>query len=213
MEEPGATEGGANAIRKAIDQLTLLQQDSQLVRFIAVRGLLIATALAPPFLLTLAGQSREQSLTSLGPFVIASSLASVLSSYFWGRFADQSSRRVLIAASIAGTSILGITGLAGILIPTFSSSNFVMAGALFILMIAYQGVRLGRSTHLVDMTNQDRRASYTALSNTAIGVLLLLGGVFGFLAEMFGIAIVLVLLSLMCALATVLAAGLEEVQT
>lgn len=213
VEEPGATKGGANAISTAVDQLFLLRSDSQLVRFIAVRGLLTATALAPPFLLTLAGQSGEQNLTTLGPFVIASSLASVISSYFWGRFADQSSRRVLIAAAIGGTAILGVTGFIGLFIPTLASLNLVMAGALFILMISYQGVRLGRSTHLVDMASQDKRASYTALSNTAIGLLLLLGGFFGILADLFGIEFILILFSLMCAVAAFLAAGLEEVQT
>ncbi len=54
---------------------------------------------------------------------------------------------------------------------------------LFALMVSYQGVRLGRSTHLVDMAGSDRRESYTAISNTVIGVLLVVGGIFGVIAH------------------------------
>ena len=47
---------------------------------------------------------------------------------------------------------------------------------LFILAFGHQGVRLGRSTYLVDLADEDTRASYTAVSNTVIGVLLLVYG-------------------------------------
>ena len=212
QEEPGATEGGANAWDRAVEQFALFKQDAQLVRFIAVRGLLIATALAPPFLLSLAGQSGGRTLTSLGPFVVASSLASVLSAYVWGRFADVSSRQVLIASALVAAIVLAVSGVLAMFAPSLAAATYVMAGALFVLMISYQGVRLGRSTHLVDMADADKRASYTALSNTAIGVLLLAGGVFGLIAQWLGEAVVLLILSVMCIGAAVAALGLEEVQ-
>lgn len=212
VEEAGATEGGANALPLVFRQLSLLRQDGQLVRFIAVRGLLIATALAPPFLLALAGQSSDRSLTTLGPFVIASALASVLSSWVWGRFADRSSRWVLIASAIAGALVLGAAALTGLMFDGLRGATWIMSGALFIVMVSYQGVRIGRSTHLTDMADQDKRASYTALSNTAIGLLLLAGGLFGVLAQYAGVVTVLAVFALMCALAALLAAGLEEVQ-
>ena len=83
---------------------------------------------------------------------------------------------------------------------------------LFGLMIAYQGVRLGRSTHLVDMADEDTRAAYTALSNTVIGVLLLAGGGFSLVAHMFGGETVLAIMAAMSGLAIWAAWGLEEVQ-
>lgn len=87
-----------------------------------------------------------------------------------------------------------------------------MVGVLFVLTIAYQGVRLGRSTHIVDMADQDRRAAYTALSNSVIGVLLLFSGIFGLVAGWGGTALVMLLFATMCAVAAVVARGLEEVQ-
>lgn len=211
-EEPGATEGGANALERAIDQVALLGEDGQLVRFIAVRGLLTATALAPPFLLSLAGQSGERTLTSLGPFVVASALASVLSAYIWGRYADRSSRWVLITAALGGAAVLGAVGVLSFAAPSVMSATYFMAAALFVLMIAYQGVRLGRSTHLVDMADSDKRATYVALSNTIIGVLLLVGGIFGLIAQWLGVEAVLLIFAAMCFAAAALAFGLDEVQ-
>ncbi|MEQ9121351.1 MAG: MFS transporter, partial [Alphaproteobacteria bacterium] len=74
-EEPGATEGGGNPLAVARDQMGLLCDDPQLVRFIATRGLLIATALAPPYMLALAGRGADKgSVGSLGPLVIAAAL-------------------------------------------------------------------------------------------------------------------------------------------
>ena len=83
---------------------------------------------------------------------------------------------------------------------------------LFGLMIAYQGVRLGRATHLVDMADKDTRAAYTALSNTIIGLLLLAGGVFSLVANWFGGEMVLVIMAGMSGLAIMAAWRLDEVQ-
>jgi hypothetical protein len=116
----------------------------------------------------------------------------------------------MIAGGIATCAL----ALAGILMVVLrpEQAALPMAGALFILMVAYQGVRLGRSTHIVDMADEDRRAAYTALSNSIIGLLLLLGGVFGVLSELAGPASVMAVFSLMCVGSAVLARGLEEVQ-
>lgn len=218
LEVPGATEGGGNALQVAIDQIGLLRSDPQLVRFIVTRGLLIATALAPPYLLTLAGRSSGRQLGELGPFVVASALAAVTSTYFWGRLSDRSSRRVLIIAALAGAGSLGAAAALGLaasdatpaVAPRATGMAFPLV--LYVMMIAYQGVRLGRSTHIVDMATEQTRAAYTALSNTVIGLLLVGGGIFGALAARYGEVVVLAVFALMCLAAAATATGLEEVQ-
>tara|TARA_R110002126_G_scaffold4815_14_gene24959 strand:- start:3557 stop:4882 length:1326 start_codon:yes stop_codon:yes gene_type:complete len=211
-EAPGATEGGGNPLRVAREQFGLLRRDAQLVRFIVTRGLLIATALAPPYLLAIAGRDGEKSLGALGPFVLASAFAAILSTYVWGRLSDRSSRRVLGLSGMIAAAILaaaaGVAGAGG----SWLQNGFVLPVLLFGLMIAYQGVRIGRSTHLVDMADENRRAAYTALSNTIIGVVLVAGGVFGIVADIAGIPAVLGIFALMSAGAVVTAYGLDEVQ-
>jgi hypothetical protein len=200
-EEKGATEGGANGFAAAIENLKYLREDSQLRRFILARGLLTATALAPPYLVLLASGTAEDALTGLGALVLAGALAALVSGYVWGRLADRSSRQVLMA-----TGALGAVALtAALLLP-----GWALAGALFLLMLAHQGVRVGRSTHLVDMAPADLRAVYTALSNTLIGVVLLAGGIFGAIASIFGPGATIAVFAVMALGGAVVAAGLDE---
>jgi hypothetical protein len=207
-EAPGTTEGGKAAFAAALENLVWLKDDAQLRRFILVRSLLTATALALPFMI--AAASGAQDILPLGALVLASALAGLLSAYVWGRFSDRSSRKVLAFAGLAGGLALAISaalGLAGLLHPLYA-----LPAMIFIIMIAYQGVRLGRSTHLTDMATAETRAAYTALSNTIVGLVLLAGGLFSVLAAFAGVIAVLFLMSGMAVLAAILALGLDEVQ-
>ncbi|GER01327.1 MFS transporter [Iodidimonas gelatinilytica] len=211
-EEPGATEGGKNALPLVIEQFGLLKRDRQLRRFILTRALLLSTALSPPFLLALSGQQSGRKLGELGLFVLASALASLVSTYVWGRMSDRSSRKVLQLTGLLASLPLGIAGILGIWAPQMIGLPLLMPFVLFVLMIAHQGVRLGRSTHLVDMATPDHRPAYTALSNSMIGLLLIMGGGFGGLAYIWSESAVLVLFAIMGLLAAWAASGLDEVQ-
>ncbi len=211
-EQPGATEGGGDPITVARAQVALLWRDAQLARFIAARGLLTATALAPPYLLALAGESGARQLGQLGFFVVASALAGMLGGYVWGRLSDKSSRKVLMLSALVAAAMLAASALLGFAAPAWLQGGVLAPLLLFVLMIAYQGVRLGRSTHVVDMAARDDRAAYTALSNSIIGLLLLAGGLFGLLAELAGAAAVLAVFAVMCVLAAAVAFGLREEQ-
>ena len=211
-EPPGATEGGANGQHRSLAQVGLLARDPQLVRFIVVRALLISTAIAPPFLLALAGAQSSSNLGELGLYVISASTASIASTYVWGRFADRSSRIVLVLAAAIAAAVLVSAGALSLAAASPELVHGAMPLLFFILMIAYQGVRLGRSTHIVDMTDPERRAAYTALSNTIIGILLLASGGFGLLVEVAGTEALMVLFAIMCLTASIIALGLEEVQ-
>ncbi|WP_293607827.1 MFS transporter [Ponticaulis sp.] len=210
-EEKGATEGGKNSLEAAASNITLLKEDRQLRLFIITRGLLTVTALAPPFMITAAGEGGTDGYGGLGFLVLASAIASLVSSAVWGYLADRSSRKVLMFSAVAGAIALIATSVAGAL--GYLGVPLLLPVLLFGLMIAYQGVRLGRSTHLVDMANEDTRAAYTALSNTIIGVVLLAGGVFGVIASFAGALSVLGIFALMCVGAGLMAVQLEEVQS
>ena len=200
------------AMRSLAGDFGWLAKDAQLRRFILVRALLTATALAPPFMVALAAEAgtARGMFGGLGLLVVASASAGLLSAYVWGRLADRSSRKVLILTGLSATlALLTTLGLnaAGQL-----ASDWALPSVIFVLMISYQGVRLGRSTHLVDMATPETRAAYTALSNTIIGGVLILGGGFSLIAASAGLAAVIGLLALMSALAALFAFGLEEVQ-
>lgn len=194
-------------LREAIGQLRLIRQDGQLARFIAARSLLVGAALAPPYLMVLAAVNTEGD-RELGLLVLASALASLLSSWVWGRVSDRSARQVLIwsgvAAAIALTLALGLRamGLAG---------SAGIAVVLFGLMIAYHGVRQGRTTYLVDMAPADQRAAYTAVSNLAVGVVLLAAGAVSAGLAVIGAPLVIGVFAVASAGGAIAAYGLSEV--
>ena len=187
-----------------------LWQDRQLQRFILVRGLLVPTALAPPYLVLLAGGDDGLALDRLGVLVLVSAAASFLSSYAWGRLADHSSRWVLVLTG--GIGALAMLGAVGAAVLGLAQGSWAVPLALFVLMLAYHGVRQGRSTYLVDMAPADQRATYAALANTAIGTLLLLAGATGGLAALVGPSAALIFFAALCIGACLLALGLDEVE-
>ncbi|MEC9314132.1 MAG: MFS transporter, partial [Pseudomonadota bacterium] len=117
------------------------------------------------------------------------------SSYVWGRLSDRSSRKVLLLAGLGGGLSLTLTVMASQ--ADWLNVPWLLPFLLFSLMIAYGGVRLGRSVHLVDIADQDKRAVYTALSNTIIGIILLLTSLFSIVASLYGEGVVLAMFALM----------------
>ncbi|MCL4684399.1 MFS transporter permease [Myxococcota bacterium] len=211
-EEPGATAGGIDGLAAVVAQLGLLRSDRHLRRLIVTRTLLLSTALAPPFYIALSGDRAASGLGTLGPFMVAAAAASLASTYVWGRFADRSSRLVLMLAATLGALANTVAAFVALAMPTVLEEASLLPALLFVLMIAHQGVRLGRSVHVVDMAEPDHRATYTALSNSVVGLLLLAGGAFGVIAQWFGIGAVLAIFASMAALAILAAAGLDDVQ-
>jgi len=187
-------------------------KDDQLRLFVASRAALAVTALAPPFIVMLSAASGRTALDQLGPLVMASTAASVLASYVWGRLSDHSSRKTLMAAGALGAVVFAITGATGLVLGGLGGA-LGSAAAIFAAQIAYEGVRAGRKLHLTDMAEDAFRARYTALSNTLIGIALLAGGLFGIAADAFGAAPVLLVFAIISATGVVLARGLDEVQT
>ena len=129
--------------------------------------------------------------------MIASGLASALGSGFWGRFADNSSRKVWL---VAGASASGLGVLFFLIVSSRQFSdhlNYLAPVAFFLLAIAHGGVRMGRKTYIVDLADEDNRIGYVAVSNTIIGGLVLLSGLLGLLTPLVEAAGMLLLLSLM----------------
>ena len=209
-EKKGATEGGGSQSALFRQHYRVLKNDRQLRTFILARACLTATALAPPFMISAASAGGQSAFEGLGFLVLASSGAALVSSAVWGRLADRSSRKVLFYAGAAGAAALAATSVSGGL--GYLGAAWVLPALLLVLMVAYQGVRLGRSTHLVDMADEDTRAIYTAVSNTIIGIVLIAGSLFGVAVSLVGEIPVLAAMAALCAIGAFFAWQLEEVQ-
>jgi hypothetical protein len=210
-EQPGATEGGGNALAVALQQLRLLLDDAPFRRFVLARTLLLAVALAPPFYVLIAQQHAASGSLGLGALIIANGLATSLSAPFWGYMGDKSSRRVMANAA-AGAGLLGVfTFIAVTLDWPLVTSELGLAAIFLALNVMHGGVRLGRKVYLVDMASGENRAAYVAVSNTVIGVLMLVGGLIGLVGDWLGAAATVLLLGLLSLLAAAYIRGLPEV--
>lgn len=204
-EAPAGGGGGLSVFRH-------FREDGNFTRFVVARGFLTATALSPPYIVLLTGDTSGgagNALGQLGALVIASAVAGFASSWVWGRFADRSSRRVLAAAGAIGAVAMGLAiavSIAGF------APGFGLPASLFVLMIAHHGVRNGRSTYLVDIAPDGARADYAAAANTAIGVLLLISGLVGGGLSFIGPAAALGGFAVMALVGAGIALGLREAE-
>ena len=210
-EVEGATEGGRNALEEARAGLRFLRSEPAFSRFVLARAFLLAAQLAAPFYALQAQRVTGVEAGNLAVLVMASSLAAVLSSPFWGRFSDASSRRVMVAGGV-WTFLTVVLALSTEALPT-DGLGLVLFGLVFFSSgFAVAGVRLGRKTYLVDGAPEVERPLMVAVANTAVGGMYLVAAVFGVMADWIGVAAVLLVLGAMAAAGTAVAWRLPEAE-
>lgn len=196
-EFPGETGGGGNAAAEAFRRISVLREDRPFRRFVMARALLMCSALSAPFYVALAQEKSGAALSLLGFFVIADGLASLVSAPFWGRAADRSSRQVMIAAALVTATTGALVFLANLAAPGLTATTWFVPCAYLLLCVAHNGVRVGRKTYVVDLASGNRRTDYVAVSNSVIGVLLLVVGSVGALVPVVGHAGVIAILAVL----------------
>jgi hypothetical protein len=211
-ESPGAVAGGRDAYREVRAGLHFVRRESWFRRFLAVRATLLSVELAAPFYVLYVKHLLPGKSETLGIIVVAAGLAAALSSPFWGRFADWSSRKVLILSGIMA-AVTGIGALALGLLPPEYRSPYLAVAVFIPLGIAEAGVLLGRKTYLIDRTAPDRRATFVAFANSAIGLVALLFGFVGVMVEILGLSGLIALLAFLGVAGAALSARLPEVGT
>jgi MFS family permease len=211
-EEPGATGGGRNAVEEAGRGFAIVRRVSGYRRYLVARALLLSVEVATP-LYVLFGQGVIQGgAMALGTFIIAVGFAQVIGSPFWGRYADTSSRDVLVWSGLMAAA----AGLVALLIALFPEALRIapVYAVVFVLIgLAEAGVRLGRKTWLVDAAPAEDRPTWVAFSNTSIGLLTLVAGGLGLIAQFFGAAAMVIALVLLALLGAAAASVMPEAET
>jgi MFS family permease len=210
QEFPGETAGARNAFVEALGRLSLLKDDAPFRRFVLTRSLMLCSALSAPFYVLLGREAVGNEPWLLGLFVISGGLAGLVAAPVWGRYADRSSRRVMMVAGGFSAAIGLLVVLASALLPDLAASLWFMPLAYLLLSVAHGGVRVGRKTYVVDLAQGNKRTDYVSVSNSVIGVVLLVTGVIGALASVLGPAGVIAVLSMMGLAGVMLASGLPE---
>ncbi len=209
IEEPPGEHDASVDVGSIGRALSLLASDRAFRRFVFVRALLLVTALSSPFVVSMA-VGVEGGSAGLGPFVVASGAAALVGSPVWGRLADRSSRAVMAGAAAAGAVVV-VVFLAATAFTLLAASAWLYVGAHSALALAHAGARIGRKTYVVDLAEGNKRTDYVAVSNTAMGFVLLATGGLGALAATVGPQLALGMLALMGATGALLARTLPEV--
>lgn len=202
--EPGGGRNPADEIKRGFG---LLRHQPGYAKFLGARALLLSVELATPFLAQHAQAQTGGGLGVLGYYVFMVGLAAMVASPFWGAFADNSARTVMIQSGVIGAG----TGVLALVLPFWAGETWLgqtgiewAYGAVFLLIgIAEAGVRLGRKTYLVDGAPETERPLYVAFANTGVGLLALAMGGLGLVTTFVGTEGTIVVLSVMAALSAI----------
>ena len=144
--------------------------ESDLRELIISRVLLMHGPIVLPLMVLLIAE-RYVGISSLALVMLASAIASFVSSYIWGWFSDYSARTTLAIAAAGCMLSLGW------LLTPWGLAQLYAAGIGFLLMnLCYSGIRTARKTYLIDMVSHAKRQRYVAAGNTIVGCALLLLG-------------------------------------
>jgi hypothetical protein len=210
IAEPAGVDGNGDGDGGRGAALALLRDDPVFRRFVAARGLLLVSALSPPFLVALATTAGSTGLAGLGPFVISSGIAALIGGRAWGRIADRSSRLTMMLAAGSASTIV-IVLLAALRFDAVREAALVYPAAYLLLALVHTGTRIGRKTYIVDMAEGDDRTARVAVSNAAMGVLLLVTGAITGAVATFGPEAALALLAALGLVGVVVSRSLPEV--
>ena len=146
--------------------------------------------------------------------ILASGLAALIGGRIFGPMADKSSKRLMtLGAGVASSVVILIVAVAAI--PDFlqhgAVANLVFIVVYLALTLMHTGIRVGRKTYLVDMAEGDQRTTYVAVSNTVLGIVLLIVGGISSLLAMLHIFAALLFLSATGLAGVVVSARLPEV--
>lgn len=190
-------------------QFSVLRSNGEFRKFVLVRSALLGSALSAPYMVALAQSSGDGSLSVLGSLLLAASLASFLSGSTWGKLADSSSAHCMTIAGL----LAALSGVAAVVLASVTAgSGFSYSVCIFALYLAHAGVRVGRKTHLVDMTDAENRSALVAVSNTLIGAMLLVLATVGAILSQLHEFAALLFFSGLAAVGAALSSGLRQVQ-
>lgn len=209
--EPDADRGDQDDSRSSTaSAIDLLLHDVPFRRFIFARTLLLVSALSPPFIVALATARGDTGLEGLGPFLISSGVAALIGGRLWGNLADRSSRLTMMLAAGSASAVIVLL-LVVLRFESIRELELLYPAAYLLLAIAHTGARIGRKTYLVDLGEGDQRTTYVAVSNSAIGIMLLVTGGLSAAIAMLGIEVALGALAALGLLGVVVSRTLPEV--
>jgi hypothetical protein len=155
--------------------------------FVLVRACFVHTALIAPFYIVWSTNSIAQNgFITLSSFIVAQASATMLSAYIWGTLSDINAKltmqlgAMLVLIVAITLVIINQFGLLNVLHPLY----FVLF--YFLICVGHEGARSGRKVYALDIKKGADRTDFIGKANTAIGIAIILLGVFYSVLSMLG---------------------------
>jgi len=193
----------------------LLRQDRVYRSYIAVQVTLALAGMSGPFFGIYVKRVLQAPDGMVGVYVAVRAAALLLFNLPWGHLSDRRGNRLVLRLMILGnilTILLALAlmalvaglHLAGAWLPYLAIPVFLLSGAVIPAQM------LAGTNFLLELIPEAERPLYIGLSNTLIGVTLLLSGVGGVLVDILGFAGLLAVSLGLCLAGYGLATGLPE---
>ena len=215
-EPPGVVSAGPVTMD---DQLRrsrrLVQADPVYRRYMAARVALGLTSVALPFYGVYAKNVLGASGGMAGIYVAARIGGTLIFNLPWGRLSDRRGNQLvmrLLSLGSGATALLalGLVGLIGLVQPQGSWLPYVALPIFFLDGAVRPAHIMVGSNFLLELAPEGERSLYLGLSNTLLGVVVLISGLGGLVVDAFGFAGVFALSIGLSVVAYVFASGLPE---
>jgi MFS family permease len=221
-EPPGATVAKPVTVREQLQRAgQLLRGDQVYRRYLATRLTLALAGIALPFYSLYAKNVLGAPDGMVGIYVAARIGAQLSFNLPWGRLSDRRGNRLVMRLLSLGNGVTALLALALVgVIELFPPASGGLGGVnwlpylalpLFLLDGAVRPAQvLSGSNFLLELVPEAERSLYLGLSNTLMGVVVLLSGLGGLVVDFFGFASLFGVSLGLCLTVYVLAAGLPE---
>ncbi|MBE9471424.1 MAG: MFS transporter [Chloroflexi bacterium] len=215
-EPPGPVVAEPVTLREQLWRAGRLWRTDQVYRrYIAARLSLAMANIALPFYGIYAKNVLGAPEGMVGIYVVARVGALLLSNLLWGRLSDRRGNRLVmrlvsLGSGLAALSALALVGMMGLLrpqgawLPYLALPLFFLDGAMLPAQI------LSGSNFLLELVPGAERPLYLGLSNTLMGVVVLISGLGGLVVDFFGFAGLFAVSLGLCLAGYVFASGLPE---
>jgi MFS family permease len=174
--------------------------------FMFARVLLAIAAIADPFFVVFAEEKLGAPPATVGLYLGAVSISSLLSNFLWSPLADRASNRTLMSLTVVSVALVPLTATGLALLIGSVDNTFLYAA--FTLVFIFSGLAVGASriinnNMMLTIAPPADRATYIGFLNTILGIVifvLVLGGV---LVYLLGFEFVFVLAVVASALAMI----------
>ncbi len=190
-EEPDEAPARTSPIRVNLKLAwSIARSDAQYQRYIVMRVALLAASACVPFLTVYAKRALGVNDGFIGTLISVTLACSLLSNMVWARLSDRSGNRlVMIIAAVMGLIFCAVAAIITGLTPDASNSDLAhlaLIGLFGFSGVLQTGINLASLPLMIEVAPVNNQSLYIGLSNTILGVMILLTSSVGIIVDQLG---------------------------